>query len=234
MRAMQKLSWGMAGAMVVSAAVVACNDGPLGIPEAQATAQARRVADGASQGARLVECAVVAAVLDSLAVRTERRVVVVEDAETSPLAFADPGTWHLGDNNGELNAGWIQLLRDSMRVSESTIASFRARNSGPSRVCVPGEAQRVAVDGVSWRALDELRDPVTGMLDDSALRARFPGSVGFVRMSRAGVSDDGTEALLTLGRSLPVGHCSYGVVVVVRRDRDGTWRVAGTQMIWIS
>ena len=166
---------------------------------------------------RPAERAVQAAVIDSLFVRDTTRGVVVGDSTISG------GTHFLHEDYrsalrmlGRLPAG-LQADFEVVREQRRAVDSLRTK--------VPV----IRLDAATRASLRTDRDP--GAFWQTFYR-RFPGTPGWVELSRAGFSTDGSSALMLV--EYACGFLCGGTLYVVVERRAGTWRVTHVEQPRIS
>jgi len=161
------------------------------------------------------DCAVIGAALDRLYADADRRYLLIRDL-TSAESLSDHGTT-------------TSFLRDSLGVDLTTIDNFTVENSSPSPVCttLPTRVPAwILHRSAGAHAAIHVRRPV----NRPSPEFEYPG---VITVSRAGLSADGRQALLTVTNSCG-GLCGTGWVVVLQREAEGRWRVRRAEMLWIS
>jgi len=176
-----------------------------------------------------LECAVLSEALDSLLVHSgaprSAQVMLYESTHVEPVADSlITRTYPLDeylDETGPL--AWVQ---NELRLSPSTIASFRAHNRQPTHTC-----ERLTTH---WSVL-VLPDTTAHALGRAKPRdswGRFADSSAFIWTSRVGISTDTAEAVLTCGYWCG-DLCAAGFVVVLHRDTAGLWVERSHITAWI-
>jgi hypothetical protein len=167
-----------------------------------------------------VECAALSAVLDSMTpVPSGARLVLAES--TAVVVVADSAitaTWSLAEYLRP--SGPLAWVYDSLKLSPSTIKSFRTRNRHAATPC-----KALATRGNTAVLPDSIvRSMVQSSLPEGVGYLRFPDSTRYVFASRVGISGDQREALLTF--SYLCGRlCLTNMVVVLSRIGDEPWKI---------
>jgi hypothetical protein len=161
---------------------------------------------GTAETEEQIDCAVVAAAIDSLFVGPRTRQLLLRDSTYGPYLRRSVD------------------YRDSLGLDESTIADFNRRNARRDAAC-SAPPSRVNV----WILHQSERNA-----SRSAPLYQFERPYPMiVAVSRAGVSSDHRQAVLTAsGTCGPL--CGSGWIVVLRRDRHDRWRVVRADMLWVS
>jgi len=173
-----------------------------------------------------IDCAIVAAALDSLYGEPNTRLLLLRDSASAQFTTDSAGEFRridvvLASARGR---GW----RDSLGLDRSTIADFARRNSTPGLACsAPPSRYNV------W--ILHQGDPISvkGSIDASRPTRFDPAYPGIIFVSRAGLSADRRQALLTVS-NICGGLCGAGFVVVLHRDGDGRWRITRAEELWVS
>ena len=172
------------------------------------------------------DCAIVAAAIDSLYANRDVRFLVLRDTTFAERILGEPRNDVAADS---LDSRRITIeLEKSFGLEANTIQHFLARNAVPRPVCSAPPSRKPV-----WILHPSLR---TGARDSRRPRIRAPSGLdypGVITVSRAGMSVDGRQALLTVS-NICGGLCGSGWLVVLHRGDGGRWRVMHAQMLWIS
>ncbi len=154
------------------------------------------------------EDTLLAAALEAYAEHENTRRVVVR-ASTEPLVRA-PATW--------------ERIASIPGMAESTMADFEARHDERRRIG-PLPPTRVTVTLVEQSDLTDLPRGET-VWDGTfwrALSAKYPGAVGYMNLSRPGISADRTQAVVIIEHHCGV-NCGIAYAVLLTREAGG-WRL---------
>lgn len=180
------------------------------------------------------ECAVVAVALDSLFIHEgATRLFLRDSASVEGIWLGEPDTGsHIPLDRALAQASTTpDWIRDSLGLAPGVARSFAARNASHAACAAP--PTRVPVVRVSRKNLREIRDRTHWYRDGAPVDGTSPYSPGLIHVSRVGFSDDGRQAMLTLGHGCgPL--CGGGWLVVLERGDDGRWRVARALQLWAS
>jgi len=130
-----------------------------------------------------------------------------------------PGMWRLR---------WLYPLDNRLKFHASSMVtrvSFTLTNALPSELRpilhLPGEARAIAV----------IRSELERATSTGELERRFPNSLGYIAVSRAGFNFNKTEAIFYLDHFC--GLCGGGRYILMRKA-SGAWKVADEHYTWIS
>lgn len=168
------------------------------------------------------DCAIMIAALDSFALNGKAASLVLDDS-TSPIAV---------EPLPDYTDGYRRWMIDSLDLDPAVWDDFVRRNETSVPLCA-GIRDRLAVSATSLDSIRGARGDSANPLDGLE-RGTWPNIVYHyvVSVTRAGVSSDGRQALISLS-SWCGGLCGSGWLMVLERD-DDHWRVRGMLMTWVS
>jgi hypothetical protein len=168
------------------------------------------------------ECAITIAAIDSFALNGLAYSLVLDDS-TIPISVAPPPDYVDAHR---------RVLIDSLGLDPAVWKEFVRQNETSVPLC-PGVPDQLAVTATSMSALRSAgEDPLEWP------GGRHHGTWPNIELhylasvSRAGIGDDGRQALISVSGWCG-GLCGSGWLVVLERD-DDRWRVHGMIMTWVS
>jgi len=174
-----------------------------------------------------IECAALSTAVDSLAFNPlVSRFVLAESTGVVTVADSDISrTWPLDQYLAP--SGPLAWVYDSLKLSSSTIRSFRERNRRATTPCTD-LATRLHTTVLPLSTIREME--IATAPEDVGF---FLDSTVYIGASRVGISDNRREALLTLVPTCGA-LCATFWVVVLSRDDDQPWQVKYTILAGVS